>query len=114
MLLNYTRLLKKIRCTLRHFIPLSNLFPSLARRFACCQSCSVSLRTLWAYPHAPHWVSLWHHFRIHIYRISQRMRKLIEGLFGFYHICLSALPAQAGVAQVGEFSFKVITDLGHS
>jgi len=27
------RLLKKIRCTLRHFIPLSNLFPSLARRF---------------------------------------------------------------------------------
>jgi len=42
------------------------------------------------------------------------MRKLIEGLFGFYHICLSALPAQAGVAQVGEFSFKVITDLGHS
>jgi len=42
------------------------------------------------------------------------MRKLIEGLFGFYHICLSALPVQAGVAQVGEFSFKVITDLGHS
>jgi len=41
--------LKKIRCTLRHFIPLSNLFPSLVRRFACCQSCSVSLRTLWAY-----------------------------------------------------------------
>jgi len=25
------------------------LFPSLARRFACCQSCFVSLRTLWAY-----------------------------------------------------------------
>jgi len=25
------------------------LFPSLARRFACCQSCSVPLRTLWAY-----------------------------------------------------------------
>jgi len=24
-------------------------FPSLARRFACCQSCSVSLRTPWAY-----------------------------------------------------------------
>jgi len=34
---------------LRHFIPLPNLFSSLARRFACCQSCSVSLRTLWAY-----------------------------------------------------------------
>jgi len=30
-------------------IPLPNLFPSLARRFACCQSCSVSLRPLWAY-----------------------------------------------------------------
>ena len=28
---------------------LPNLFPSLARRFACCQSCSVSLCTLWAY-----------------------------------------------------------------
>ena len=27
------RLLKKIRCTLRHFIPLSNLFPNLAHRF---------------------------------------------------------------------------------
>jgi len=26
------RLLKKIRCTLRHFIPLSNLFPRLAKR----------------------------------------------------------------------------------
>jgi len=26
-----------------------HLFPSLAHRFACCQSCSVSLRTLWAY-----------------------------------------------------------------
>jgi len=25
------------------------LFPSLARRFGCCQSCPVSLRTLWAY-----------------------------------------------------------------
>jgi len=25
------------------------LSPSLARRFACCQSCFVSLRTLWAY-----------------------------------------------------------------
>jgi len=25
------------------------LFPSLARRFGCCQSCSVSLRTPWAY-----------------------------------------------------------------
>ena len=25
------------------------MFPSLARRFACCQSCSVSLRLLWAY-----------------------------------------------------------------
>jgi len=30
-------------------LSLPNLFPSLARRFACCQSCSVSLRTLWAY-----------------------------------------------------------------
>ena len=30
-------------------ITLPNLFPSLARRFACCQSCSLSLRTLWAY-----------------------------------------------------------------
>jgi len=38
-------LVEKLRCTL----PLSNLFPSLARRFACCQSCFVSLRTLWAY-----------------------------------------------------------------
>jgi len=28
---------------------LPNLLSSLARRFACCQSCSVSLRTLWAY-----------------------------------------------------------------
>jgi len=36
---------EKSRCIL----PLPNLFPSLARRFACCQSCSVSLRTLWAY-----------------------------------------------------------------
>ena len=26
-----------------------NLLSSLARRFACCQSCSVLLRTLWAY-----------------------------------------------------------------
>ena len=32
------QLVKKLRCTL----PLPNLFPSLARRFACCQSCSVS------------------------------------------------------------------------
>ena len=39
------QLVEKIRCTL----PLTNLFPSLARRFACCQNCSVSLRTLWAY-----------------------------------------------------------------
>ena len=39
------QLVEKIRCTL----PLPNLFPSLARCFACCQSCSVSLRTLWAY-----------------------------------------------------------------
>ncbi|MDL1970673.1 MAG: hypothetical protein LWW94_06815, partial [Candidatus Desulfofervidaceae bacterium] len=30
-------------------LSLPNLFPSLARRFACCQSCSVSLRPLWAY-----------------------------------------------------------------
>ena len=37
--------IEKARCTL----PLLNLFPSLARRFACCQSCFVSLRTLWAY-----------------------------------------------------------------
>jgi len=29
--------------------PLPNLFSSLARCFAYCQSCSVSLRTLWAY-----------------------------------------------------------------
>jgi len=29
--------------------PLPNLLSSLARCFACCQSCSVSLRTLWAY-----------------------------------------------------------------
>jgi len=36
---------EKIRCTL----PLTNLFLSLARRFVCSQSCSVSLRTLWAY-----------------------------------------------------------------
>jgi len=36
---------EKSRCIL----PLPNLFPSLARRFACCQSCFVSLRTLWAY-----------------------------------------------------------------
>jgi len=35
----------KLRCILS----LPNLFPSLARRFACCQSCFVSLRTLWAY-----------------------------------------------------------------
>ena len=39
------QLVEKSRCIL----PLPNLFPSLARRFACCQSCSVSLRTLWAY-----------------------------------------------------------------
>jgi len=38
-------LVEKLRCILS----LPNLFPSLARRFACCQSCSVSLRTLWAY-----------------------------------------------------------------
>ena len=44
--LNKTQqLVEKLRCTL----PLPNLFPSLARRFACCQSCSVSLHTLWAY-----------------------------------------------------------------
>jgi len=30
----------------------------------------------------------------------------------FCSICLSALPAQAGVAQAGGFSFKVITDFG--
>jgi len=30
-------------------LSLPNLFPSLARHFACCQSCSVSLRTLWAW-----------------------------------------------------------------
>jgi len=42
---NIDQLVEKLRCTL----PLPNLFPSLARRFACCQSCSVSLRTLWAY-----------------------------------------------------------------
>jgi len=41
----YYQLVEKSRCIL----PLPNLFPSLARRFACCQSCSVSLRTLWAY-----------------------------------------------------------------
>jgi len=39
------KLVEKVRCIL----PLPNLFPSLARCFACCQSCSVSLRTLWAY-----------------------------------------------------------------
>jgi len=39
------QLVEKLRCILS----LPNLFPSLARRFACCQSCSVSLRTLWAY-----------------------------------------------------------------
>ena len=39
------QLVEKSRCIL----PLPNLFPSLARCFACCQSCSVSLRTLWAY-----------------------------------------------------------------
>ena len=39
------QLVEKSRCIL----PLPNLFPSLARRFACCQSCSVLLRTLWAY-----------------------------------------------------------------
>jgi len=39
------QLVEKVRCIL----PLPNLFPSLARRFACSQSCSVSLRTLWAY-----------------------------------------------------------------
>ena len=32
------QLVEKLRCIL----PLPNLFPSLARRFACCQSCSVS------------------------------------------------------------------------
>jgi len=36
---------EKLRCILS----LPNLFPSLARRFACSQSCSVSLRTPWAY-----------------------------------------------------------------
>jgi len=41
----FIQLVEKLRCIL----PLPNLFPSLARRFACCQSCSVSLRTLWAY-----------------------------------------------------------------
>jgi len=39
------QLVEKLRCILS----LPNLFPSLARRFACCQSCSVPLRTLWAY-----------------------------------------------------------------
>jgi len=39
------QLVEKSRCIL----PLPNLFPTLARRFACCQSCSISLRTLWAY-----------------------------------------------------------------
>jgi len=38
-------LVEKLRCILS----LPNLFPSLARRFACSQSCSVSLRPLWAY-----------------------------------------------------------------
>jgi len=42
---NALQAVEKSRCIL----PLPNLFPSLARRFACCQSCSVSLRTLWAY-----------------------------------------------------------------
>jgi len=42
---NTLGLVEKLRCTLS----LPNLFLSLARRFACCQSCSVSLRTLWAY-----------------------------------------------------------------
>ena len=37
-------LVEKLKCILS----LPNLFPSLARRFACCQSCSVPLRTLWA------------------------------------------------------------------
>jgi len=41
----FLQLVEKLRCTL----PLPNLFLSLARHFACCQSCSVSLRTLWAY-----------------------------------------------------------------
>jgi len=44
-ILHIQQLVEKSRCIL----PLPNLFPSLARRFACCQSCSVSLRTLWAY-----------------------------------------------------------------
>jgi len=39
------QLVEKLRCIL----PLPNLLSSLARRFACCQSCSVLLRTLWAY-----------------------------------------------------------------
>ena len=34
----YLQAVEKSRCIL----PLPNLFPSLARRFACCQSCSVS------------------------------------------------------------------------
>jgi len=38
-------LVEKSRCILS----LPNLLSSLARRFACCQSCSVSLRPLWAY-----------------------------------------------------------------
>ena len=42
---NMAQLVEKLRCILS----LPNLFPSLARRFACCQSCSVSRRTLWAY-----------------------------------------------------------------
>jgi len=42
---NFSQLVEKLRCILS----LPNLFPSLARRFACCQSCFVSLRTLWAY-----------------------------------------------------------------
>jgi len=36
--LDTLQLVEKSRCIL----PLPNLFPSLARRFACCQSCSVS------------------------------------------------------------------------
>jgi len=40
-----SQLVEKLRCILS----LPNLFPSLAHRFACCQSCSVSLCPLWAY-----------------------------------------------------------------
>jgi len=86
---------EKLRCILS----LPHLFPNLARRFACCQSCSVSLRTLWAYgfdsaaPRTPEKSKIGEKEKYFIPLPKVIREVLADNLFGLSAV----LTAQAGV-----------------